>query len=148
MVPRTWKSNFRTRFAKEYMPTFFPSGLPSRPTPFRFVLLSVKHIVNALCIDSAVPSTNVFRVSPWSTLVTFRSRRVRSGLLSSIMASFARPYESWIAAGRTTIPYCEFDNAVMHALHSSLSSSRGFAGCQLTWQDRSVGNESPINLQN
>jgi hypothetical protein len=59
----TWKSNFRTKFANEYMPTFFPSGLPSFPTPLRLVPLSVRHIVKALCIDSAVPSTNDFLLS-------------------------------------------------------------------------------------
>jgi hypothetical protein len=50
-------------FANEYMPTFFPSGFPSRPIPFLLAVRSVKHIVNALCMDSAVPSTNVFLAS-------------------------------------------------------------------------------------
>lgn len=141
----TWKYNFRAKFAKEYMPTFFPSGLPSLPIPFGFVLLSVKHTVNARCIDSAVPSTNVFLDSPSSTFTTLRSLRVKSGLLSSIIASFARPYESWMAAGRTTIPCDEF-KAIMHALHSPLPMSRG-SGSQRTWPVQSVVNEFPTNLQ-
>lgn len=111
----TWKSSFRTKFANEYMPIFFPSGLPSL-IPLRFVLLSVKHIVNARCIDSAVPSTNDFLVSPGSMLATFRNCRVKSGLLSKVIASFARASQSCMVAGRIMIPYCECDRAVMHAL--------------------------------
>ena len=40
----TWKKSFKARFANEYIPTFFPSGFPSDPTPFLFVVLSVRQL--------------------------------------------------------------------------------------------------------
>ena len=115
----TWKKSFKARFANEYIPTFFPSGFPSDPTPFLFVVLSVKQTVKARCIVSAVPSTKVFRVSPASTSATLRNLRVRSGLLSSVIASFARAVDSWMAVGSITIPYVGLDKAAKHVLFPS-----------------------------
>lgn len=111
----TWKSSFNTKLAKEYIPTFFLSGLPSF-MPFWFALLSVKHIVKARCIDSAVPSTKDFLVSLWSKLATFWSCRCKSGRLSIVIAHLARAAHSCIVAGNTKIPYVAFERAVMHAL--------------------------------
>jgi hypothetical protein len=123
------------------MPTFFPSGFPSFPIPFRFELLSVKHIVNALCIDSAVPSTNDLRLSPWSTLATFRSRLVKSGLLSRVIASFARLKHICIVAGSMIMPYCGFDSAVIQALGELAIDERLWTGGR-TSSAHLVGNVS------
>lgn len=112
----TWKKSFRARFAKEYIPTFFPSGFPSAPTPLLFVVLSVKQTVNARCIVSAVPSTKVFLFSPASTSATLRSRLVRSGLLSRVIASLASAVDSWMAVGRITSPYVGLVKAARQVL--------------------------------
>jgi len=70
--------------------------------------------VNALCINSAVPSTSVFLDSPSS--VTLRSLIVKSGLLSNITARRAKAEHSWMTAGSTTTPCDAFERAVIHAL--------------------------------
>ena len=94
------------------MPIFLPSGLPSF-TPSRFEVRSVKQIVKARWIDSAVLSTRDFLDSPSSE---DRRRRVRSGRLSSVMASVARAVHSWIVVGKMMIPKLAFDSAVIHEL--------------------------------
>lgn len=70
-------------------------------------------MVKARCIDSAVPSTSVFRASPSSAA---RQRRVKSGRLSRVIASVASAVHNWMVVGSTRMPYDAFDMAVMQEL--------------------------------
>lgn len=78
--------------------------------------------MKALCIVSAVLSTSVF-FSPWSTSFTSTILRVKSGRLSSIIASLARLEHSRIEVGSITDPYVAFDMAVLQELRMELSGS-------------------------
>lgn len=69
--------------------------------------------MNARWMDSAVDSTSDFLDS---SSAPARSRRVRSGRLSSVMARVARAVHSWIVVGRMMIPYEAFERAVIHEL--------------------------------
>lgn len=73
----------------------------------------MRQIVKARWMDSAVDSTRDFLDS---SSAPERSRRVRSGRLSSVMAKVARAVHSWIVVGRMIMPYEAFESAVMHEL--------------------------------